>query len=92
MCVGKAPRGFGLLSLVWMYEGAAEKHRCVGMQAVPDLTSKRVLTMEYMDGVSVNNLQGLADMGADPAEVRTSASLRIVHIWHALRLHACRAR
>ena len=39
------------------------------MQAVLGLTSKRVLTMEYMDGVSVNDVQGLADMGADLSEV-----------------------
>lgn len=36
---------------------------------MPSLTSKRVLTMEYMDGVSVNDVQGLADMGADLSEV-----------------------
>lgn len=39
------------------------------LQAMPGLTSKRVLTMDYMDGVGVNDTQGLADMGADPAEV-----------------------
>jgi predicted unusual protein kinase regulating ubiquinone biosynthesis (AarF/ABC1/UbiB family) len=36
---------------------------------VPELTSKRVLTMEYMDGVGVNDTQGLMDMGADMSEV-----------------------
>jgi ABC1 atypical kinase-like domain len=41
---------------------------------VPGLTSKRVLTMEYMDGVSVNDVQGLADMGADLSEVYYSAA------------------
>ena len=46
----------------WMWTDTA-------LQAVLGLTSKRVLTMEYMDGVSVNDVQGLADMGADLSEV-----------------------
>ncbi len=47
------------------------------MQAVPELTSKRVLTMEYMDGVGLNDLQGLKDLGADPAEVSPRARQRL---------------
>ena len=40
------------------------------LQAVPELTSKRVLTMEYMDGVGLNDPTGLAALGADLAEVK----------------------
>ena len=39
------------------------------LQVFPRLSSKRVLTMTFEEGVSLNDEEGLAALGADPAEV-----------------------
>ncbi len=34
-----------------------------------DYTTKKVLTLEFLDGIKLTNLQGLAEAGHDPAEI-----------------------
>jgi hypothetical protein len=42
---------------------------CVCVQVLHALSSKRILTMTFEDGVQVNDLAGLEQMGADKKEV-----------------------
>lgn len=49
--------------------------RAVAFQVLPELTSKRVLTMTFEEGVGVNDLEGLAAIGADKKEVPLGARL-----------------
>ena len=37
-----------------------------------DLSSKKILTMEFIDGVKVNDLEGLKKLGVSPKWVRTT--------------------
>jgi aarF domain-containing kinase len=53
--------------------------RLRGKVVVPQIdeerTSSRVLTMEYIDGVKITDIQGLAKMGASPSEAARLLSL-----------------
>ena len=56
------------------YLGPCQPHaqrqmRAVASQVLLELTSKRVLTMTFEEGVGVNDLEGLAAIVADKKEV-----------------------
>lgn len=43
------------------------RNRAVVPSVDPNLTTPRVLTMEFIEGVPITNAIGLAQMGADPS-------------------------
>lgn len=43
-------------------------------------TGRRVLTMEFLEGVKVNDRAGLATLGVDPAQVATRATRAFLHM------------